>query len=125
MSPPVLLAGADARRRAALRHELDATLPSQTSFCEAGQVTEVLERAPRSRMVILTGDLDDADAESLVRMLGRRHPQLPVVHLYEPQVLPEPQARPEPQTWPEPQTRPEPQAWPEPQVWPARTEGCD
>lgn len=77
----VLLAGADASQRVALRIELGATLPARTRFCEAGQVTEVLERAPSSQMVILTGDLDDADAESLVRLLGHRHPRLPVVRI--------------------------------------------
>lgn len=81
---PVLLAGADARGRARLRSELGATLPARTRFCEAGEVTEVLEQAPGSRLVILTGDLEGANAESLVRMLGRRHPQLPVVCVGEP-----------------------------------------
>jgi hypothetical protein len=79
----VLLAGADARRRTMLRVELGAKLPARTRFCEAGEVAEVLERAPRSSMVILTGDLDDADGESLVRLLGRRHPQLPVIRVQE------------------------------------------
>ncbi len=79
----VLLAGADVRRRTMLRMELGAKLPARTRFCEAGEVTEVLERAPQSSMVILTGDLDDADGESLVRLLGRRHPQLPVIRVHE------------------------------------------
>ena len=80
----VLLAGADPRRRASLRVELSAKLGARTRFCEAVEVSEVLERAPRSSMVILTGDLDDADGESLVRLLGRRHPRLPVVMVREP-----------------------------------------
>jgi hypothetical protein len=75
----VLLAGADACRREALRAELSATLPPRTPFSEAEEVSEVLERAPSSGVVILTGDLDDADADSLVRLLGRRHPRLPVI----------------------------------------------
>jgi hypothetical protein len=79
----VLLAGADPGRRAALRGELGATLPARTGFSEAGEVAEVLERAPRSRMVVLTGDLDDADAGSLLRLLGQRHPQLPVVSVFD------------------------------------------
>ena len=76
---PVLLAGADACRRALLRAEFSATLPPRTPFSEAEDVSEVLERAPSSRMVILAGDLDDADAQSLMRLLGRRHPRLPVI----------------------------------------------
>jgi hypothetical protein len=76
---PVLLAGADARRRAVLRAEFGATLPSRTRFSEADDISEVLERARSSRMVILAGDLEDVDAESLMRLLGRRHPRLPVI----------------------------------------------
>lgn len=76
---PVLLAGADAGRRAVLRAEFGATLPPRTPFSEAGDVSEVLKRARSSRMVIVAGDLEDADAESLMRLLGRRHPRLPVI----------------------------------------------
>lgn len=42
---------------------------------------DVLERAPASRLVILAGDLGDGSAESLVRLLGLRHPELPVVSI--------------------------------------------
>jgi hypothetical protein len=76
---PVLLAGADACGRAILRAELGRTLPPRTRWVEAHDVAEALERAAYSRMVILAGDLDDVDAESLMRMLGRRHPELPVI----------------------------------------------
>jgi hypothetical protein len=76
---PVLLAGADAGRRAVLRAEFGATLPPRTRWVEADDVAGVLERAAYSRMVILTGDLDDADTVSLMRLLGRRHPKLPVI----------------------------------------------
>src|SRR4029077_14402087 len=76
---PVLLVSADAHRRAILRAELGATLPPRTRFCEADDVSQMLECARRSRAVILAGDLDDANAESLVHLLGRRHPRLPVV----------------------------------------------
>ncbi len=76
---PVLLAGADARGRAILRAELGATLPPRTRWVEADDVAGVLERAAYSRMAILAGDLDDADTESLMRLLGRRHPELPVI----------------------------------------------
>jgi hypothetical protein len=76
---PVLLAGADAGGRAVLRAEFGATLPPRTRWVEAYDVAGVLERAAYSRMAILAGDLDDADAESLMRLLGRRHPELPVI----------------------------------------------
>jgi hypothetical protein len=78
---PVLLAGADAGRRAVLRAEFGATLPPRTRWVEADDVAGVLEHAAYSRMVILTGDLDDADALSLMRLLGRRHPELPVIRV--------------------------------------------
>jgi hypothetical protein len=79
----VLVAGSDAYRRAILRAELTSTLPRMTRFCEAEEVAQVLEHAGASRLVILAGDLQDADAESLMRLLGQRHPQLPVVYLDE------------------------------------------
>ena len=82
---PVLLAGADERSRAMLRAEFGATLPPRTRWVEASDVAEALERAVHSRMVILAGDLDDADSESLMRMLGRRHPELPVICVEAPQ----------------------------------------
>jgi len=44
-------------------------------------VWEVLAHAPSSRIVILSGELDDAPAESLMHTLGHRHPGLPVVSL--------------------------------------------
>jgi DNA-binding NtrC family response regulator len=77
----VLVAGADAYRRAILRAELASTLPRMTRFCEAEEVAQVLEHAADSRLVVLAGDLQDAEAESLMRLLGQRHPQLPVVSL--------------------------------------------
>ena len=79
----VLVAGADAYRRAILRAELASTLPRMTRFCEAEEVAQVLEHAAGSRLVILAGDLRDAEAESLMRLLGQRHPELPVVCLDE------------------------------------------
>jgi hypothetical protein len=75
----ILLAGADEHARATLRAELATTLPSRTRWVEADDVAGVLERAAHSRMAILAGDLDDVDAESLMRLLGRRHPELPVI----------------------------------------------
>ncbi len=78
---PVLLAGADAHERAALRAELGATLAPRTGWVEVDDVAGVLERAASSRMAILAGDLDDSDAGSLMRLLGRRHPELPVIRV--------------------------------------------
>jgi hypothetical protein len=75
----VLIAGADPGRRATLLDELTETLPASTVFEEANAVCEVLEHAPGSRMAIITGDLDDAPAESLMHMLAHRHPALPVL----------------------------------------------
>jgi hypothetical protein len=75
----VLLAGADAGRRSALLDELARTLPASTVFEQADAVCEVLEHAPGSRMAFITGDLDDAPAESLLQTLAQRHPGLPVM----------------------------------------------
>jgi hypothetical protein len=75
----VLLAGSDGGRRAALLDELTQTLPASTVFEQAEGVCQALEHAPGSRMAFITGDLNDAPAESLMRMLAHRHPELPVL----------------------------------------------
>ncbi len=75
----ILLAGSDAGRRAALFEELTQTLSASTVFAEADSVCEALQHAPDSRMAIITGDLDDSPAESLMHMLAHRHPELPVL----------------------------------------------
>lgn len=75
----VLLAGGDERGRESLRAEFASTLPERTRWVEADDVAEVLERAAHSRMVILAGDLHDADAQASMRLLGHRHPELPVI----------------------------------------------
>lgn len=75
----VLVAGADSAQRAAVLHELTDTLPAGTVFEEASARWEVLTRAPTSRMVVLSGDLDDVAAASFTRTLAHRHPRLPVV----------------------------------------------
>ncbi|HYM44813.1 MAG TPA: hypothetical protein VES65_01460 [Solirubrobacteraceae bacterium] len=80
-APGVLLAGADPSRRAALRAELGATLTRRTAFAEADAAFEVLEQAPASRLVVLAGNLDDTSAESMMHLLARRHPQLPVISI--------------------------------------------
>jgi len=75
----VLLAGADAGRRATLLDELSRTLPANTVFEQADAICDVLEHAPGSRMAFITGDLDDVPAESLMQTLAHRHPELPVL----------------------------------------------
>ena len=77
----ILLAGSDAEQRATLREEIEGTLTRRTRFAEADAISEVLENAPFSRLVVLVGDLEDAEADSLMRLLGQRHPQLPVVRV--------------------------------------------
>jgi hypothetical protein len=77
----VLIAGADPVRRASLLGELARSMPPHTPFTEASAITEVLEHAPDSRLVVLSGDLDDAPAETLMRLLGHRHPRLPIVSI--------------------------------------------
>jgi hypothetical protein len=81
LSRPVILAGADSAQRAAVLHELTHTLPEGTTFAEVGAFWEVLAKAPRSRMVIFSGDLKDGPAEALMQTLRRRHPELPVASL--------------------------------------------
>jgi len=78
---PILVAGRDSTRRAILLDELIETMPRSTTFEVAGAFSEVLEHAPASRMVILSGDLPDVSAESFASVLGRRHPRLPVIRL--------------------------------------------
>lgn len=78
---PILVAGRDPAQRAAVLEELSQSLPQDTTFEQAGAFWEVLVRAPSSRMVVLSGALDDLPTLSLMRMLGHRHPGLPVVSL--------------------------------------------
>jgi hypothetical protein len=75
----ILLAGADAERRATLLGELSQTLPESTVFEQADAVCGALEHASGSRMAFIAGDLDDAPAESLLQTLAHRHPELPVL----------------------------------------------
>jgi hypothetical protein len=77
----ILVAGADPQRRAAVLRELSEALPEDTQFGEAGAAWEVLEQASSSGVVMLAGDLDEVTAESLMHVLGHRHPSLPVVAL--------------------------------------------
>jgi hypothetical protein len=77
----LLIAGADPLGRARMRDELARSMSQGTVFEEAGTFAEVLERAPASRILILSGPLDDVPARSLMRILGHHHPKLPVVSL--------------------------------------------
>jgi hypothetical protein len=80
-SHPLLVAGADAARRTALLDDLIDTMPDGTHFEEASTLSEVLERAPTSRIVVLSGGLEDASARSLMRVLAQRHPTLPIINM--------------------------------------------
>jgi hypothetical protein len=77
----ILVAGADPAQRAAVLHDLSEALPASTQIGEACAVWEVLEQAPSSSVVMLTGDLGEVSAESLMHELGSRYPSLPVVAL--------------------------------------------
>lgn len=77
----ILVAGSDARRRGNLLALLSARLPEGTRFTEAAATWELLEHAPSSRMVMLAGDLEGSTTESVMHLLGNRHPQLPVLAL--------------------------------------------
>jgi hypothetical protein len=76
---PILIAGIDSPRRAALLADLTETLPEGTVFEELSTLAEVLERAQASRMVILSGGLEDVSGRALMRILGQRHPTLPLI----------------------------------------------
>jgi hypothetical protein len=78
---PVLVAGPDPVGRAEVLQGLAAVMPARTLFQEVGTFWEVLVRAPAIRMVVLSGELDGIPTESLLHMLGNRHPGLPVVSL--------------------------------------------
>lgn len=75
----VLVAGGDAGSRSRMLAELRTLLPTNTRFLEARETWEVLARAASSRMVVLTDDLGDTSTESLVRLLARKNPTLPVL----------------------------------------------
>jgi hypothetical protein len=80
-SHALLVAGADAVRRTALLGDLIDTMPDGTRFEEASTLSEVLERAHASRIVVLSGGLEDASPQSLMRVLGQRHPTLPIINM--------------------------------------------
>ncbi len=78
---PVLVAGREAAGRAVMIEEFERTMAPGTRFVHASALWEVLVLASSSRMVILSGDLDEVPTASLMRMLGHRYPALPVVAL--------------------------------------------
>jgi CheY-like chemotaxis protein len=78
-APHILIVAAGARERALVQEELASALAPETRFAQAGNVWEVLQQAPQSGVVMLAGDLPDIGARTLMRLLGRRQPWLPVV----------------------------------------------
>jgi hypothetical protein len=78
---PVLVAGSDVQGRASVCRQMARTMPPSTAFEQAGAVWEVLVRAGESSMVILSGELEEMPAESVMQMIAHRHPEVPVVCL--------------------------------------------
>lgn len=77
----VLVAGSDEAARSGMLEQLRGLLPHGTRFVEARETWQVVAQASDSRMVVLTGDLQDLSARGLMRVLSRRHPLLPVIAL--------------------------------------------
>ncbi|HTZ88677.1 MAG TPA: hypothetical protein VMB05_18590 [Solirubrobacteraceae bacterium] len=77
----VLVAGDESGSRAAVMRDLTETMPANTRFDEARDAWEVLALAPKSRMIVLSGDLGDLSAKSAMHMLAHRLPEVPVVSL--------------------------------------------
>jgi hypothetical protein len=75
----VLVVGADAGARAHMLCELRDVLPCDTRFVETEDAWESLTLAENSQMVVLVGDLEELSGASLVRLLARRQPSLPVL----------------------------------------------
>ncbi len=80
----ILVAGDDPAQRAAVLHDLSESLPAGAQLGEAGAMSEVLERAASSSVVMLAGDIGGVSAESAMQLLGHHHPDLPVVALGRP-----------------------------------------
>jgi hypothetical protein len=78
-SRPVLVVGAEESTRSGMLAELRNLLPTGTRFLEAQETWEVLARAADSQMVVLVDDLGELSSSSLVRLLARRQPTLPVL----------------------------------------------
>lgn len=84
VSSSVVIADGDAARRASLLDSLTQKMPEGTAFLEAATVSQVLEHARGSRMVIIGGALREASASTLTQILARRCPGLHVVDLNAP-----------------------------------------
>jgi hypothetical protein len=79
----VLIAGANAAARTHMLEELADLLPAETRFAHASETWEVIAASSTSSMVVLAGDLGDVSGESMMRLLGRRYPTLPVLAVAE------------------------------------------
>ena len=75
----VLVVGVDSRARAHMLCELREVLPEGTRFVETQEAWEALTLAESSQMVVLVGDLAGLSGASMVRLLARRQPTLPVL----------------------------------------------
>ncbi len=75
----VLVVGIDAFARAHMLCELREALPAGTRFVETEEAWEALTLAESSQMVVLVGDPREFSGASLVRLLARRQPTLPVL----------------------------------------------
>jgi hypothetical protein len=82
-TPHVLIAGADAAIRTRMYEELCDLLPPGTHFAQVSETWEVIAGACTSSMVVLAGDLGDVSSASVMRLLGRRYPTLPVLAIAE------------------------------------------
>ncbi|HWG07607.1 MAG TPA: hypothetical protein VN672_01225 [Solirubrobacteraceae bacterium] len=83
----ILVAGGAPADREAVLRDLRESMPRSTVFEQAGALWEVVARASQSSMVVFSGELDEIPAESLMRLLANRHPELPVVTLDPPSPL--------------------------------------
>jgi hypothetical protein len=63
--------------------ELADLLPDGTRFAQATETWEVIATAAISSMVVLVGDLGSMSGGSMMRLLGRRYPTLPVLAVAE------------------------------------------
>lgn len=75
----VLVVGMDAFARARMLCELREALPTGTRFVETEETWEALTLAEGSQMVVLVGSPREFSGSSLVRLLARRQPTLPVL----------------------------------------------
>ena len=91
-APRILIVGASPLKRAHVQRELQGALACGTRFAQADNVWGALQQAPQSSMVMLADDLPGICASTLMGLLGRRQPWLPVLALD----APETQAQPEP-----------------------------